>query len=119
MSEGKRLFSWYNCTGCHGQGGGGSGPPLMDARWIYGSEPRNIYASIVDGRPNGMPSFSGRLPEYQAWQLVAYVRSMSGMVPMDAAPTRDDGLQAKQPEQMKDEETATRSSLPSASRQPQ
>src|ERR1051326_1364288 len=59
VSEGKRLFQWYNCVGCHANGGGGMGPPLMDAKWIYGSEPENIYATIVEGRPNGMPSFGG------------------------------------------------------------
>src|SRR5690349_646028 len=36
VSEGKRLFSWYNCQGCHANGGGGMGPPLMDDQWIYG-----------------------------------------------------------------------------------
>ena len=41
-------------------GGGGIGPPLMDDRWIYGSAPENIYASIVQGRPNGMPAWGGR-----------------------------------------------------------
>src|SRR5690348_14809244 len=29
MSEGKRLFTWMNCVGCHGHGGGDIGPPLM------------------------------------------------------------------------------------------
>ena len=57
------------------------GPPLMDDEWIYGSEPENIFATIVEGRPNGMPSFRGRIPDYQVWQLVAYVRSMSGLCP--------------------------------------
>src|SRR5207245_319214 len=30
VSEGKRLFAAYNCSGCHANGGGGMGPPLMD-----------------------------------------------------------------------------------------
>ena len=64
--EGKRLFSWYNCIGCHANGGGGMGPPLMDDEWIYGSEPANIFATIVEGRPNGMPSFGGSIPETQS-----------------------------------------------------
>src|SRR5690606_32575144 len=37
LSEGKRLFDSFNCSGCHARGGGGIGPALMDARWIYGS----------------------------------------------------------------------------------
>src|SRR5213592_5003285 len=80
VSQGKVLYRWFNCIGCHAQGGGGIGPALMDASWIYGKEPGDIFATIMDGRPNGMPSFRGRIPEEQAWRLVAYVRSLSGLV---------------------------------------
>lgn len=98
LSEGKRLYSSYNCNGCHAQGGGGMGPPLMDERWIYGGQPQQVFSTIVEGRPNGMPSFGKKVPEFQVWQLAAYVRSMSGQSPKDAAPSRDDHLQGKQPE---------------------
>ncbi len=98
LSEGKRLYSSYNCNGCHAQGGGGMGPALMDERWIYGGRPEQVFATIVEGRPNGMPSFRQKVPEFQVWQLAAYVRSMSGQVPKDAAPSRDDHLQGKPPE---------------------
>jgi cytochrome c oxidase cbb3-type subunit 3 len=92
ISEGKRLYTWYNCVGCHAHGGGGMGPALMDSRWRYGSDPENIFATIVEGRPNGMPSFRGKIPDHQVWQLVAYVQSMSGNVPKDAMSTRSDEL---------------------------
>jgi Cytochrome c, mono- and diheme variants len=98
LAEGKRLFHWYNCTGCHAEGGGGSGPALMDNVWIYGSESANVFATIVQGRPNGMPAFGGRIPEKEVWQLVAYVRSMSGLVSSQAAPNRADAMHAKKPE---------------------
>ena len=98
VNEGKRLFDWYNCSGCHFHGGGGIGPPLMDADWIYGDAPQNIFNSIVEGRPNGMPNFAGKIPEYQVWQLVAFVRSMSGQLPKDISPNRDDRMMAKHPE---------------------
>src|ERR1051326_4819815 len=64
-AEGKRLFDQFNCTGCHSHGGGGMGPALMDDTWIYGSEPEIIFAGIVDGWPDGMPAFRGRIPDYQ------------------------------------------------------
>ena len=95
MNEGKRLFGAYNCTGCHAHGGGGIGPALMDAKWIYGSAPENIYATILEGRPNGMPSFRGKIPDFQVAQLVAYVRSMSGLTGGFWAPGRDDSMQVK------------------------
>src|SRR5690242_11204252 len=37
MSQGKQLFSAFNCNGCHANGGGAMGPALMDDVWIYGS----------------------------------------------------------------------------------
>jgi cytochrome c oxidase cbb3-type subunit III len=95
VSEGQRLYEQYNCVGCHAHGGGGMGPPLMDDYWIYGSEARNIYTTIIQGRPNGMPSFRNRIPEYQVWQITAYVRSMSGLLPKDVAPSRSDGMSVK------------------------
>jgi cytochrome c oxidase cbb3-type subunit 3 len=98
LSEGKRLFSWFNCVGCHHHGGGGIGPALMDHRWVYGSRPDQIYSTIVQGRPNGMPSYAGRLTDQQVWQLVAYVESLAGNAAKDAAPGREDDMSSSKPE---------------------
>src|SRR5690606_33035749 len=77
MDEGRRYYRWMNCHGCHGaRGGGGIGPPFADAEWIYGSEPENIFQSIVQGRPNGMPTYEGMIPEDRVWMIAAYVRSL-------------------------------------------
>lgn len=107
MSEGKRLYSQMNCVGCHAHGGGGMGPALMDDKWIYGSQPEQIFATIVEGRPNGMPAFHGKLPDYQVWQLAAYVRSLSGNASKNAAPGREDDMQIKEPENTKKQEKPT------------
>jgi cytochrome c oxidase cbb3-type subunit 3 len=112
VAQGKRLFTWFNCVGCHAHGGGGSGPALMDDKWLYGHAPANIYASIVEGRPNGMPSFGGKIPQAQVWQLVAYVRSMSGLVRSDVAPGRNDAMQATEPETRREKSTPTTGGLP-------
>ena len=104
VSEGKRLYNAYNCVGCHAQGGGAIGPALMDSVWIYGSQPQQIYSDIVQGRPNGMPSFGGKLPDYQVWELVAYVRSMSGQLPSDVAPSRSDQMPVAKAEQARQKE---------------
>jgi cytochrome c oxidase cbb3-type subunit III len=98
VAEGKRLFNLYNCSGCHAHGGGGMGPPLMDDVWIYGSEPANVFDTIVEGRPNGMPAWGRKIPRNQMWQLVAYVRSLGGLVAKDVAPGRDDSLHPHAPE---------------------
>jgi cytochrome c oxidase cbb3-type subunit 3 len=92
MSRGKTLFAQFNCSGCHGNGGGGSGPALMDDAWTYGSQIENIVATIREGRPNGMPSFRGKIADEQIWQIAAFVRSMGRYVPKDAAPSRNDSM---------------------------
>jgi cytochrome c oxidase cbb3-type subunit III len=105
VNQGKRLFRWYNCNGCHSNGGGGIGPALMDSEWKYGSEPAVIFTSIVQGRPEGMPSFGGHIPEDQVWQIVAYVRSMSGQLRKDVAPSRSDSIYPGNPENARMQET--------------
>jgi len=104
LAQGKLYYRWFNCIGCHAQGGGGAGPALMDASWIYGKTPGDVFASIMDGRPNGMPSYRGRIPERQAWEVVAYVRSLSGLVPSDAATNRADSLFGAEPEYLREPE---------------
>jgi cytochrome c oxidase cbb3-type subunit 3 len=99
IGEGKRLYTAYNCAGCHGVNGGGAiGPPLIDDMWIYGGKADQIYATISQGRPDGMPSFGGHLPTQQIWQLVAYVQAMSGQVEASTAPSRNDDQMGALPE---------------------
>lgn len=99
VGQGQTFYEQYNCAGCHAPGGGGGmGPPLNDDEWIYGSDPENVFATIVEGRPNGMPSFRGRIDSGQIWQLVAYVRTMSGLTPPDVWPARQDHMQEARPD---------------------
>ena len=99
LYEGKRLFAAFNCVGCHAHGGGGMGPPLMDSAWRYGYEPANIYATIANGRPNGMPSFKSRIAPRQMWELVAYVRTLSGQGSKAARTGRNDEMEVRASEQ--------------------
>ena len=118
LNEGKRLFDQYNCSGCHAHGGGSIGPALMDAKWIYGSDPANIFQTIVEGRPNGMPSFRQKVPDTQVWQLVGYVRSMSGQLPKDVSPTRDDHMSARPSEQRTEQQGPNDAGVPKSAAQP-
>ena len=112
VSQGKTLYNQFNCSGCHFQGGGGIGPPLMDAEWIYGSRPENVFATIAEGRPNGMPAFAGKINPDMIWQLVAYVRSMSGLLRKDVAPGRTDDMQVRSQEQASDKARPVQSATP-------
>ncbi len=71
------MYKQFNCAGCHFNGGGGIGPPLMDDKWIYGGRLDQIFNSIYQGRPNGMPVWGGKIPDQQIWEIATYVRSMS------------------------------------------
>jgi cytochrome c oxidase cbb3-type subunit 3 len=97
VSEGQRLYEEFNCVECHAHGGGGIGVPLIDEEWIYGSSSPQIVATLIQGRPNGMPSFRRLLTEQQMWQLAAYVRSMAGQVPKDVPPSRADDMATTKP----------------------
>ncbi|MEX2497020.1 MAG: c-type cytochrome [Woeseia sp.] len=78
IAAGERHFAAFNCGGCHAPlGGGGMGPPLSDDAWIYGSEPAQVYLSIMHGRPEGMPAWSSMLPRRAVWELVAYIETLS------------------------------------------
>ncbi|HEY2558977.1 MAG TPA: c-type cytochrome [Caldimonas sp.] len=119
LASGKRLWTWYNCNGCHANGGGGSGPALMDDVWIYGGDDQAIYQSIAEGRPNGMPAFGSRIPKDQLWQLAAYVRSMAALAPEDAAPNRDDAFLTRTPESFMDAQKPERAKPSAAGGRPQ
>jgi mono/diheme cytochrome c family protein len=75
--EGAALFTSMNCDGCHGGGAVGAvGPSLTDGRWRYGGADADIFRSIAEGRPKGMPSFGGALQPATIWRLVAYIKSL-------------------------------------------
>jgi cytochrome c oxidase cbb3-type subunit 3 len=76
--RGMQYFLAFNCVGCHApNGGGGMGPALSNTTFLYGGAPANIYLTIYQGRPNGMPAWGQMLPDNIIWDLVAYVQSIS------------------------------------------
>jgi cytochrome c oxidase cbb3-type subunit 3 len=64
------------------------GADLMDGGWIYGSRLAQIHQTLVEGRPNGMPAWGGKIPDQELWQLATYVRSLS--LPETVAAEADD-----------------------------
>ena len=77
-TRGMQDFIQFNCVGCHApNAGGGMGPALSEGRFIYGSSPANLFLSIYQGRPNGMPTWGQLLAESTIWELVAYVDSIA------------------------------------------
>ena len=87
LAEGRRYFVAMNCAGCHGgHAGGGMGPSLRDEVWIYGGGDGEIFASIAQGRANGMPAWGTMLPADLIWQITAYVTSLR--TPAEPSPPR-------------------------------
>jgi cytochrome c oxidase cbb3-type subunit 3 len=75
--NGAKLFSAFNCDGCHAGGAVGFvGPSLADGRWRYGGTDGEIYYSIFYGRPRGMPAWGGTLTADAIWPLVSYLQSL-------------------------------------------
>jgi cytochrome c oxidase cbb3-type subunit 3 len=78
IGMGGQLFIGYNCLDCHGaEGSGAMGPSFQDGRWHFGGSPGEVFESIYQGRPDGMPAWGGRISNDQIWMLTAYVRSLS------------------------------------------
>jgi len=40
-----------------------------------------------------MPAWGGKIPEYQIWQLVTWIRAMNQLEPRAATPERADALE--------------------------
>lgn len=76
-TEGEKLFGSMNCDGCHGGGAVGFvGPSLSDGRWRYGGSDGEVFTSISEGRPKGMPAFGQLLSPEIIWKLVTYLQSL-------------------------------------------
>jgi mono/diheme cytochrome c family protein len=95
IMAGRQLFTGMNCAGCHSPyAGGGMGPSLRDSAWIYGNSDIQIFSSLAEGRPAGMPAWGGRLTDDQLWQLVAYIKTLGTADEPVKPPTPPDAGQA-------------------------
>lgn len=77
---GERLFLSY-CSQCHGSDARGSRgfPNLSDQDWLYGGDPEVVRESITNGRMGVMPPLGAALGDDGVKNVVAYVRSLSGL----------------------------------------
>lgn len=78
MKTAERLFSNY-CAVCHGSDARGARgfPNLRDTDWLYGGNPEQIKASIMNGRIGAMPGWEAALGEDGLSSVTEYVLSLS------------------------------------------
>ena len=77
---GERLFANY-CATCHGSDARGARgyPNLRDTDWLWGGQPEQIEASILNGRQGAMPAWELPLGgETGVNEVTQYVLSFSG-----------------------------------------
>jgi PQQ-dependent dehydrogenase (methanol/ethanol family) len=77
-AAGRRLYD-QTCQSCHGPAGQGDRGPALDAgSFAHGNEDGDLFHTIRAGVPGTqMPPFAG-LTDEQTWQLVSYIRSLTG-----------------------------------------
>jgi len=89
LAAGRKLYD-QTCQTCHGgEGRGDRGPALSTGKFPHGSDDGDIFRNIRNGiAGSGMPAFS-ILTADQIWQVVSYIRSLSGAAaapPNEAVP---------------------------------
>jgi PQQ-dependent dehydrogenase (methanol/ethanol family) len=78
VAAGEKLYR-QTCQACHGgQARGDRGPALATNTFAHGSEDADLFRNIRSGiSGSAMPAFS-KLTTDQTWQLISYIRSLSG-----------------------------------------
>lgn len=74
--EGEKIFN-ENCRSCHGENGaGGFGPKLATTAHKFGGSDADLFTSVAEGRPGGMPAFLPPLGKDRIWKAVTYIRHL-------------------------------------------
>lgn len=76
VAAGKAIFM-RECIKCHGnKAEGKEGPNLTDEFWLYGGAPSQIFTTIADGTPKGMPNWGPKMGKGATKQVTAYVLTL-------------------------------------------
>jgi cytochrome c oxidase cbb3-type subunit 3 len=76
IAKGKETFETI-CAACHtAQGTGLVGPSLVDPYWKYGHGDGELFETVAEGRPLGMPAWGPQLGTEKIWQVLAYVETL-------------------------------------------
>jgi cytochrome c oxidase cbb3-type subunit 3 len=76
IAEGQQVFLQI-CAACHKPDGSGLvGPSLVDPYWKYGHGDSELFQSVMEGRPAGMPAWGAQLGSEKVWRALAYLETL-------------------------------------------
>lgn len=86
VARGEAIYN-QNCVACHGPNlQGGIGFNLVDAEWIHGAKPSQIYVTIDEGIvEKGMQAWGPLLGQKRMAEVVAFLLSKNERTVMEAA----------------------------------
>src|SRR5947207_9797762 len=85
IAAGAKLYA-TSCAGCHGpDGSGGRGPNLIHRAASNPLSDRTLFSTIRDGLP-GTDMPPTKLPDDQTWNLVAFIRVLTGPAVQNTVP---------------------------------
>ena len=85
VNAGQAIYE-ANCVACHGKElQGGIGFNLVDAEWVHGAKPAEIYVTVDKGVPaKGMQAWGSILGQKRMTEVVAYILSKNDKAQMQA-----------------------------------
>lgn len=76
QAEGAQVFAAI-CSVCHKPDGTGLvGPSLVDPYWKYGHSDAELFETVSQGRPGGMPPWGAQLGDEKIWKVLAYLETL-------------------------------------------
>ncbi len=76
LAKGKETWDSI-CVACHtAEGTGLVGPSLVDPYWKYGNSDAELFTTVSEGRPLGMPPWGPQLGTEKIWQVLAFMETL-------------------------------------------
>lgn len=76
IADGQVLFAQI-CAACHKPDASGLvGPSLVDPYSKYGASDHDLFQTVMNGRPGGMPAWGPQLGSEKVWKVLAYVETL-------------------------------------------
>ena len=76
IADGRQVFETI-CVACHlADGHGLVGPSLVDPYWKYGHSDAELFQTVSQGRPGGMPAWGPQLGSEKIWKVLAFVETL-------------------------------------------